>query len=80
MQDYKSSSSVINTLKLRIKSGSMSNLTAPAPQAPRHTFSAIVSGGTVSGMKGITGTVQRKVMANKNKLAANDDDFKVSII
>lgn len=80
MNDYNKSSSMINTLKLRIKSGSMSNLSATTATAPRNSFSAIISGGTLSGFKGVTGTVQRKILANKNKLATNDDDFKISEI
>ncbi|XP_031353769.1 Usher syndrome type-1G protein homolog isoform X2 [Photinus pyralis] len=72
--------SMINTLRHRIKSGSMSNLSVTAqPQPAKNSFSALVSGGTLSGLKSVTGTVQRKILANKNKLA-NDDDFKVSEI
>lgn len=80
LNEYTKSSSMINTLRHRIKSGSMSNLTVTAPQPPRNSFSSIVSGGTLSGLKGVTGTVQRKILANKNKLIANDDDFKISEI
>lgn len=69
-------SSVMNTLKLRIKSPSMSNLLQAGQQPPRNSFSAIAGGGTVSHSKGITGTVQRKI---KNKIANNEDDFKVTI-
>lgn len=70
--------SLISTLKLRIKSGSMSNLSAVGNTAPRNSFSALVgSGGTVS--RNITSTVQRKALANKFKnTASNDDEFKVS--
>ncbi|KAF5306861.1 hypothetical protein FQA39_LY00091 [Lamprigera yunnana] len=78
--DYSKSSSMINTLRDRIKSGSMSNLSVIQPTAPRNSFSAIIGGGTLSGFKGVTGTVQRKILANKNKLASNDDDFKISEI
>ncbi|KAF5302068.1 hypothetical protein FQR65_LT08618 [Abscondita terminalis] len=77
--DFNKPSSLINTMKLRIKSGSMTDLRASGPIAPRPSFSAIISGGTVSGFKGVTGTVHRKILANKNKLA-NDDDFKISEI
>lgn len=74
--------SLISTLKLRmIKSGSMSNLSSVGNTAPRNSFSQLVgSGGTVS--RNITGTVQRKALANKfkNNPNGNDDDFKVSDI
>lgn len=80
LNEYNKPSSMMNTLRLKIKSGSMSNLTVTAQsQPPKNSFSALVSGGTLSGLKGVTGTVQRKILANKNKLA-NDDDFKVSEI
>lgn len=69
-------SSVVNTLKMRLKSPSMSNLLQAGQQPPRNSFSAIASGGTVSHPKGIAGTVQRKIM---NKMANNEDDFKVGI-
>lgn len=78
-KDYKPS--MIETLKYRIKSGSMSNLSAigQAPVHPRTSFSAIVSGGTISGARNM-GTVQRKALANKsNRLGTVEDEFKVSI-
>lgn len=54
----------------------MSNLTGVGTPAPRNSFSALVNGGTVS--RNVTSTVQRKVLANKFKnSAANEDDFKV---
>ena len=74
----KNTGSVISTLKNRIKSGSMSNLTASNVNyvAPRNSFSAIVSGGTMS--RSVTSTVQRKAMASKNRLDnVMEDDFKV---
>lgn len=75
-KDYKPS--MIETLKYRIKSGSMSNLSNLGPQAPRTSFSAIVSGGTISGPRNM-GTVQRKALANKNNRLGNvEDEFKVS--
>lgn len=70
---------MIETLKYRIKSGSMSNLSGIGAAPPRTSFSAIVSGGTVTGKREM-GTVQRKALANKNNRlggAAEDDDFKV---
>ncbi|XP_018326475.1 Usher syndrome type-1G protein homolog [Agrilus planipennis] len=73
--DYKPS--VMNTLKMRIKSSSVSNLSAPASTVPR--FSTMVSGGTVTSHKGVSGTVQRKILS-KNRYASTDDDFKISEI
>lgn len=57
----------------------MSNLSnIGGPQQPRTSFSAIVSGGTISGSRKM-GTVQRKALANKNnRLGTIDDDFKVT--
>ncbi|XP_030751880.1 Usher syndrome type-1G protein homolog [Sitophilus oryzae] len=77
-KDYKPS--MINTIKARIKSGSMTNLSNLPPER-RTTFSNLVMGGTVKGNKTM-GTVQRKILANKNnRLGQNDeDDFKVTTI
>lgn len=72
---------MINTIKARIKSGSMSNLSSLPPER-RNTFSNLVMGGTVKASKTM-GTVQRKILANKNnnRLGQNDDDdFKVNDI
>lgn len=69
---------MISTLRMRIKSGSTSNLTSVGNTAPRNSFSALVNGGTVS--RNVTSTVQKKALANKFRNAnANDDDFKVTI-
>lgn len=70
---------MIETLKYRIKSGSMSNLSSIGPSVPRTSFSAIVSGGTMTGSRNM-GTVQRKALANKSTRLGNtveEDDFKV---
>ncbi|KAF7278685.1 SAM_USH1G_HARP domain-containing protein Sans [Rhynchophorus ferrugineus] len=78
-KDYRPS--MINTIKARIKSGSMSNLSNLPPER-RNTFSNLVMGGTVKGSKTM-GTVQRKILANKNsnRLGQNDDDdFKVTTL
>ncbi|KRT86887.1 Ankyrin repeat-containing protein, partial [Oryctes borbonicus] len=71
--------SMITTLKNRIKSSSVSNLnnTGSSP-IPRTSFSAIVSGGTVSRM--YTSPVQKKTMQMKNKYIQPENDFKVSEI
>ncbi|KAK9688308.1 SAM domain (Sterile alpha motif) [Popillia japonica] len=71
--------SMISTLKNRMKSSSVSNLTnTGTTPIPRTSFSAIVSGGTVSRM--YTSPVQKKAMASKHKLAQPEDDFKISEI
>ncbi|KAH1026213.1 hypothetical protein HUJ05_010763 [Dendroctonus ponderosae] len=76
-KDYRPS--MINTIKARIKSGSMSNL-SNLPAERRNTFSNLVMGGTVKGSKTM-GTVQRKIMAKGNRLSTqNEDDFKVTTI
>ncbi|XP_060522988.1 pre-mRNA splicing regulator USH1G isoform X2 [Cylas formicarius] len=77
-KEYKPS--MINTIKQRIKSGSMSNLSNVPPER-RNTFSDIVMGGTVKGTRPM-GTVQRKILANKNSRLGQmaDDDFKISTI
>jgi hypothetical protein len=67
--------SMIETLKTRIKSGSMSNLANLGPQPPRGSFSAIVGNGTLSGMKNM-GSVQKKALARASRVGF-DDDFKV---
>lgn len=57
----------------------MSNLSNIGPSVPRTSFSAIVSGGTMTGNRNM-GTVQRKALANKNNRLGNaveEDDFKV---
>lgn len=69
---------MINTLRSRIKSGSTSNLTNVGNAAPRNSFSAIVSGGTMS--RNVTSTVQKKALANKFKSAIPEDDFKVNLL
>ncbi|CAG9774004.1 unnamed protein product [Ceutorhynchus assimilis] len=69
-KEYKPS--MINTIKARIKSGSMSNLSNLPPER-RNTFSNLVMGGTVKGTKTM-GTVQRRILANKN------NEFKISTI
>ncbi|RZC31847.1 Ankryin repeat domain containing protein, partial [Asbolus verrucosus] len=69
--------SVIETIYSKMKSGSMSNLTNLGSPAPRTSFSAIVSNGTVSRN---VGSVQRKVLASRTSRAGFDDDFKVSEI
>ncbi|XP_044253834.1 Usher syndrome type-1G protein homolog isoform X1 [Tribolium madens] len=69
--------SMIETLKTRIKSGSMSNLANLGPAPPR--FSTIVGNGTVSGMRNL-GSVQRRVLASRTTRPGFDDDFKVSEI
>lgn len=68
--------SVIETLKSRMKSGSMSNLAQIGNDAPRNSFSALVSGNTMSAKN--RSTLMRKLQNRNNKLA-NDDDFKVSL-
>lgn len=71
--------SMIETIRSRIIGGSMSNLSnlGQAP-APRTSYSAIISGGTMTGNRNL-GTVQRKILANKNnRLGTNDDEFKVN--
>lgn len=69
--------SMIETLKTRIKSGSMSNLANLGPAPPRNSFSAIVGNGTVSGTRNM-GSVQRRVLASRTTRAGFDDDFKVT--
>ncbi|XP_045476823.1 Usher syndrome type-1G protein homolog [Harmonia axyridis] len=69
--------SVIETLKSRIKSGSMSNLSQVGTEAPRNNFSTLVSGNTISSKN--RSTLQRKLVNRNNKLA-NDDEFKISEI
>lgn len=66
--------SMISTIRKKMKSGSMTNLNEQG-LAPRNSFSALVSGGTVS--RNMAGTVQRKVFANKNRNNLGDDEFKV---
>lgn len=68
---------MIETLKYRIKSGSMSNLSNIGTSVPRTSFSAIVSGGTMTGRN--MGTVQRKALAKSSRLGntVEEDDFKV---
>lgn len=74
------SMSMIETLKFRIKSGSMSNLSGIGQTVPRNSFSALVNGNTMSSGTGRTmSTIQRKVFA-RNRLANLDDDFKISEI
>ncbi|XP_066258299.1 ankyrin repeat and SAM domain-containing protein 4B-like isoform X1 [Euwallacea similis] len=77
-KDYRPS--MINTIKSRLKSGSMSNLSNIPPDR-RNTFSNLVGGGTVKGSKTM-GTVQRRIMANKNNRLGgqNEEDFKISTI
>lgn len=72
--------SMISPFKSRLKSTSVTNLTntGTGTHIPRTSFSAIVSGGTVS--KIYASPVQKKAMNMKNKLVPPDDDFKVSII
>ncbi|KAJ8970248.1 hypothetical protein NQ317_017610 [Molorchus minor] len=76
-KDYRPS--MMETLRSRIIGGSMSNLAAMNTLDRRNTYSAIISGGTMTG-KGSMSTVQRKILANKNRLGQIDDDFKVSEI
>ncbi|XP_063916982.1 pre-mRNA splicing regulator USH1G [Zophobas morio] len=71
--------SVIETLKTRIKSGSMTNLANLGPAPPRNSFSAIVGNGTVSGARNM-GSVQRRILAGRTSRATFDDDFKISEI
>lgn len=74
-KDYRPS--MINTIKARIKSGSMSNLSNLPPER-RNTYSNLVMRGTVKGDKAM-GTVQRRILASKNNRLGghNEDDFKV---
>ena len=69
---------MIETLKTRIKSGSMTNLANLGPAPPRNSFSAIVGNGTVSGARNM-GSVQRRILAGRTSRATFDDDFKVSL-
>ncbi|CAG9856370.1 unnamed protein product [Phyllotreta striolata] len=70
--------SMLSTLRKKIVGGSMSNLLADDPYDRRHTFSSIVSGGTVTS-RGTTSSVHRKILSNKNnRLGQIEDDFKVS--
>ncbi|XP_017783952.1 PREDICTED: Usher syndrome type-1G protein homolog [Nicrophorus vespilloides] len=75
-KEYKPS--LVSTLRMKMKSGSMSNLSNGGQTMPRNSFSAIVSGGTVS--RNVNSTVQRKVLANKLRNNNDDDDFKISEI
>lgn len=77
-KDYRPS--MINTIKARIKSGSMSNLSNLPPER-RNTYSNLVMRGTVKGDKAM-GTVQRRILASKNNRLGghNEDDFKVTTI
>ncbi|KAL1494087.1 hypothetical protein ABEB36_009740 [Hypothenemus hampei] len=73
--------SMIHTIKARIKSGSMSNLSNLPPER-RNTFSNLVMGGTVKGGKTM-GSVQKKIMASKSSRllpGQNDEDFKITTI
>lgn len=71
--------SMIATIRSRIIGGSMSNLSNIGQNpAPRTSYSAIISGGTIAGNRNMS-TVQRKILANKNnRLGTIDDDFKVN--
>lgn len=70
--------SMISTLRSKIIGGSMSNLLNDNPTERRNTYSAIISGGSVTG-RGNMSTVQRRILANKNnRLGQVDDEFKVS--
>lgn len=71
--------SIIHTLKMRVKSGSMSNLNQPDQQMPRNSFSALVSGGTMNKKSLGMGTVQRRAMAKKGNVADNGE-FIISTI
>lgn len=77
------SSNMLSTLRLKkAKSGSMHNLSNIGNNnsaAARPSFSAIV-GGTMTGTRGITSTVQKKAIA-KNRLGTlSNGDFKVHYI
>lgn len=76
-KDYRPS--MMQTIRMKM-SGSTSNLATQGTVTPRHTFSKLLSGGTISGNKQI-GTVQKMILANKNNRLAglnnDDDDFKV---
>lgn len=77
-RDYKPS--MIESIRSRIISGSMSNLNSRTADK-RNTYSSIISGGNVAS-KGSMSTVQRKILEKKFiKTTQNeDDDFKVSIV
>ncbi|XP_019868088.1 Usher syndrome type-1G protein homolog [Aethina tumida] len=79
-KDYRPS--MMQTIRMKM-SGSTSNLATQVTVTPRHTFSKLLSGGTISGNKQI-GTVQKMILANKNNRLAglnnDDDDFKISEI
>lgn len=77
-------SNMLTTLKMKMKSGSMHNLTNVGNNnnnnstAARPSFSVIVGGGTMTGTRGVTSAVQKKAMA-KNRLGTlSNADFKVS--
>ncbi|XP_050298710.1 pre-mRNA splicing regulator USH1G isoform X2 [Anthonomus grandis grandis] len=81
LERRQSKPSMINTIKARIKSGSMSNLANLPSERKTNTFSNLVMGGTIKASKNI-GTVQRKILANKNNRMGgqnDDNDFKVSV-
>ncbi|KAL3274448.1 hypothetical protein HHI36_015836 [Cryptolaemus montrouzieri] len=69
--------SIMQTLRLKKKSGSMSNLSNLGSTASRNSFSAIVSGNTISSGKSLS-TIQKKVLSRNNRLANMEEDFKVS--
>lgn len=55
----------------------MSNLANIGTNDRRNTYSAIINGGTMTG-KASMSSVQRKILASKNRLGQIDDEFKVS--
>ncbi|KAK9883455.1 hypothetical protein WA026_001633 [Henosepilachna vigintioctopunctata] len=66
--------SKIETLKSKMKSGSMSNLSKVGTVPSRTSFSAIVNGNTLSSGKMLS-TIQRKVLSKNNRLANMEDDL-----
>lgn len=75
-QNKTSKISMFNSIRMKMKSGSMSNL-SQQNTVGKTSFSAIVSGGTVS--RNMTSTVQKKAFASKFKAYIGDDDFKVTL-
>lgn len=73
-RDYRPT--MMETLRSRIIGGSMSNLANIGTNDRRNTYSAIINGGTMTG-KASMSSVQRKILANKNRLGQIDDEFKV---
>ncbi|KAJ8956702.1 hypothetical protein NQ318_014057 [Aromia moschata] len=67
-------------IKIENNRGIYHKFDSDLPQERRNTYSAIISGGTMTG-KGSISTVQRRILASRNnRLGQIDDDFKVSEI